>query len=215
MSAERPSPSSEERAKTRPYHHANLRAALIEAGLAILAEEGGAALTLRAAARRVGVSHSAPYRHFADQEALLAAIAQEGFDALTAQVEEASERFRASPPQRLEEACMAYVRFARTHPNHLRVMFGDEIRNPQAHPGLVAAGTRAFNALVAIIRDGQVAGQIVAGRPQALAASIWAHVHGLSMLLIGHRLAPGLSGSDNEDELVRSSLRLQYTGLEP
>src|SRR5215467_12607566 len=71
------------------YHHGDLRAALIRAGLAILAEEGVQALTLRAAARRAGVSHNAPYRHFADKEALLAAIAEEGFIDLAARVEEA------------------------------------------------------------------------------------------------------------------------------
>src|SRR5215467_776183 len=73
----------------RLYHHGDLRAALIRAGLAILAEEGVQALTLRAAARRAGVSHNAPYRHFADKEALLAAIAEEGFIDLAARVEEA------------------------------------------------------------------------------------------------------------------------------
>ena len=74
---------------TDTYHHGNLRNALIVASMAILAEEGAAALTLRKAARKAGVSHAAPYRHFADKDALLAAIAEEGFQRLSAMIETA------------------------------------------------------------------------------------------------------------------------------
>ena len=90
--------------KTREYHHGDLRNALIQAGLAILAEEGTHALSLRAAARRSGVSHAAPYRHFADKEALLAAIAEQGFNTLAASVRAAIVRFPDSPAAQLEEA---------------------------------------------------------------------------------------------------------------
>src|SRR5690348_11310472 len=103
----------------RRYHHGDLRAALIRAGLAILAEEGGQPLPPAAAARRAGVSHNAPYRHFADKEALLAAIAGEGFVELGDRLEEARARSPQSPRRQLEETGWAYVRFAVNHPDHL------------------------------------------------------------------------------------------------
>src|SRR5262249_12876624 len=160
------------------YHHGDLRAALIRAGLAILAEEGVQALTLRAAARRAGVSHNAPYRHFADKEALLAAIAEEGFVDLAARVVEARAHDAASPRAQLEESGWAYVQFALAHPDHLRVMFGVPITNPGAHPRLLAAGAHAFNVLVAIVADGQRAGEFIEGNPRQIAFSAWSIVHG-------------------------------------
>ncbi|HEV2461595.1 MAG TPA: TetR/AcrR family transcriptional regulator, partial [Ktedonobacterales bacterium] len=170
--------------REKPYHHGDLRAALIRAGLAILAEEGIQALSLRAAARRAGVSHAAPYRHFADKEALLAAIAEEGFNMFAAEVEAARARYPGSPREQLEETAWAYVRFALAHPDHLRVMFGGSIRDPQAYPGLREAGSRAFAVLVDIIRAGQDAGTMIAGEARLLAFVAWTQVHGLSLLLI-------------------------------
>lgn len=199
----------------KPYHHGDLRAALIQAGLALLAEEGGQALSLRAAARRAGVSHAAPYRHFDGKEALLAAIAEEGFKMLAADVEAVRARFPTSPREQLEEAAWAYVRFALAHPDHLRVMFGGQIENPQAYPDLRDAGARAFNALVDILRAGQDAGVIVAGEPRLLALVAWSQVHGLSLLLIGHQVPRDVSTALDEEHLARMGSRLFYQGLAP
>jgi AcrR family transcriptional regulator len=201
--------------RDRPYHHGDLRAALIQSGLAILAEEGAPALTLRAAARRAGVSHSAPYRHFADKEALLAAIAEEGFDTLADEVVAASARFPGAPRAQLEEAGWAYVRFALTHPDHLRVMFGGMIPSPQVHPGLRAAGSRAFAALVDLVRAGQAAGAVVDGHPRQVAVVAWSLVHGLALLLIGNQVPPDVRASLDQEQLVRLCLRLQFQGLSP
>ena len=201
--------------RDRPYHHGDLRAALIQAGLTILAEEGAPALTLRAAARRAGVSHSAPYRHFADKEALLAAIAEEGFDTLASEVVEASARFPGAPRAQLEEAGWAYVRFAVTHPDHLRVMFGGVIPDPQVHPGLQAAGTRAFSALVDLVRAGQEAGAVVDGNPRQVAVAAWSMVHGLALLLIGNQVPRDVRAALDQEQLVRLCLRLQFQGLSP
>ncbi len=199
----------------KPYHHGDLRAALIQAGLEILAEEGVQALSLRAAARRVGVSHAAPYRHFADKEALLAAIAEEGFNMFAAEVEGARDRLPASPREQLEETAWAYVRFALAHPDHLRVMFGGLVENPQAYPGLREAGSRAFAVLVDIMRAGQAAGAIIAGEARLLAFVAWTNVHGLSLLLIGHQAPHDVSAALDPEQLARTCSRLFYTGLAP
>jgi AcrR family transcriptional regulator len=198
---------------SRPYHHGDLRAALIRAGLAILAEEGAQALTVRAAARRAGVSHNAPYRHFADKEALLAAIAEEGFDALAEAVERTRAAAGAAPQAQLEEAGWAYVRFALSHPNHLRVMFGSLIPGAERPPSLAAAGERAFGVLEEIVQSGQTAGVIIAGEPRQVALTAWALVHGLALLLLDRQVSAALLPSGNPEPLVRLCLRQQTAGL--
>lgn len=197
----------------RPYHHGDLRGALIHAGLAILAEEGARALTLRAAARRAGVSHNAPYRHFADKDALLAAIAEEGFNELASRLEEARARVPLSARAQLEETGWAYVQFAVAHPDHLRVMFGRPATDPRQYPGLSTAGARAFNILVEIIQTGQATRVIIAGDPRQLAFASWAVVHGLALLLIDQQVPPDRYGASDTEQLVRLCLRQQYQGL--
>jgi AcrR family transcriptional regulator len=201
--------------REKPYHHGDLRAALIQAGLAILVEEGVQALSLRAAARRAGVSHAAPYRHFADKKALLAAIAEEGFNMFAAEVEAARARYPGSPHEQLEETAWAYVRFALAHPDHLRVMFGGSIEDPQVYPDLREAGSRAFAVLVNIMRAGQDAGTIVAGEARVLALIAWTQVHGLSLLLIGHQVPRDVSATLDAEQLARLCSRQFYTGLAP
>lgn len=217
MSQERSEAPSARRSEdqNRPYHHGDLRAALIRAGLAILAEEGVQALTLRAAARRAGVSHNAPYRHFADKEALLAAIAEEGFVELAARLEDARARVPQSPRAQLEDTGWAYVQYAVTHPDHLRVMFGGLIANADGYPGLRDAEARAFNVLVAIIQAGQDAGAVIAGSPLQLAFAAWAMVHGLALLFIDQQVPGPLRETYDAEQLVRLCLRQHYEGLGP
>ncbi|HEU5439085.1 MAG TPA: TetR/AcrR family transcriptional regulator [Ktedonobacterales bacterium] len=212
---EQGSAGAEDAGERRLYHHSNLRATLIQAGLAILTEEGVQALTLRAAARRAGVSHNAPYRHFADKEALLAAIAEEGFLELAARIEAARAAAPASPRAQLEESGWAYVQFALAHPDHLRVMFGSPISDPQAHPGLLAAGARAFNSLVEIIQAGQHAGEIISGDARQLAFAAWGMVHGLALLLTNQQVPANLRAAYGQEQLVRTCLRQQIWGFVP
>lgn len=195
------------------YHHGDLRNALIQAGLAILAEEGSQALTLRAVARRAGVSHAAPYRHFTDKEALLAAIAEQGFQMLAAAASAAADGYPSDPAAQLAEAGWAYVQFALAHPAHLRVMFGGLIGTPTAHPGLRSAGETAFNRLVDIVRAGQQAGVIVDGTPEQLALTAWALVHGLAVLAIEHQIPESSSRAASPEQLTRMCGALLYKGL--
>src|SRR3954470_20864584 len=99
------------------YHHGDLPPALLKAAAKILEKEGLAGLSLRELARRAGVSHNAPYRHFPDRDALLAALATEGFAILGKQL--------AAPAG--QESAAAYVRFALDHPQRFRLMFGGQI----------------------------------------------------------------------------------------
>lgn len=174
------------------YHHGNLREALLAAGRDILAREGVTALTLRAVARRAGVSATAPYRHFADKAALLAAIAADGFRGLAAAMRDAAAGI-AEPRERMAAIGRAYVVYAVGNSAVMRLMFGPEIADKSAHPELRDAGADAF---------GVLAGELVAagdgaGSPAALAA--WSLVHGLATLLIDNQVDPQKLGLDTLD----------------
>jgi AcrR family transcriptional regulator len=159
----------------RTYHHGDLPSALIAAARALLAEGGTEALSLRGVARRAGVSAMAPYRHFPDKEALLAAVAADGFQDLAAVLEAADQS--APPDQALLEQGVAYVCFACTHPALFRLMFGPP-RNG-AHPKL-----RHDEALAHSVLARRVAAETPEPLRQSRTLACWSVVHGLASLII-------------------------------
>jgi AcrR family transcriptional regulator len=118
-------------AEARPYHHGDLRRALVDAARRILEAEGPTALSLRAVAREAGVSPAAPYHHFKDKAELLDAVAEEGWEMLDAAM--ARARDAAAPPDKLNSLGIAYVCFAREYPALYRVMY-DAARDKEALP---------------------------------------------------------------------------------
>lgn len=178
------------------YHHGNLRRALIDAALHILETEGVSALTLRAAARGAGVSPAAPYRHFADKEALLAAVAEEGFRALSAAMREATTNAGNDLVSGFRAIGMTYIRFAVEQPARFRLMFGREVANRGSHLPLDQAANETFGMLVAAIEKGQQSGLIRGGDPRELSMAAWSMVHGLSALLVDGQLSPGTQDLD-------------------
>lgn len=178
------------KAQAKPgYHHGDLRQALVNAALALIAERQDArGVSLREVARRVGVSQAAPYRHFDDKDALLAAVAEDGFQRLLAALQANATTAIADPLQRLRVSGVAYVAFAIAHPSHYRVMFGAFQSDNPAYPTLNAVGREAFAVMVEAIVAGQSAGLIKAGDPRQLAWVTWSLVHGLAMLLIEQQL---------------------------
>jgi AcrR family transcriptional regulator len=141
------------------YHHGDLRAALLQAAEEILEEQGVAALSIREAARRAGVSHNAPYRHFPDRDSLLAELAAEGFRRLGAELAAQSGRGIGE----------AYVRFALAQPERFRLMFGAQRK----------AAQETYATLVSAFRkDGAIAD------PERAAAAAWSLVHGLAQLVL-------------------------------
>lgn len=172
-------------ARRDSYHHGDLKRALTSAALSLVAEKGPKGFTLTEAARRAGVSAAAPYRHFADKAELLAAVAEQGFRDLHAAL--AGGDIASSPQARVAELGRLYVRWAVSHPDHYRVMFGAEI-DKSGHPSLAAAGDQAFGLLLDAITQCQEAG-IVPGRdPFQVAAPLWSLVHGVASLAIGGEL---------------------------
>lgn len=152
------------------YHHGDLRAALCLAAGKILEEKGISGLSLREAARRAGVSHNAPYRHFPDRESLLAALAEEGFEVLTQRLGLDGRAMGA-----------AYVGFALEHPQRFRLMFGG-LPPIAKYAQLQESAGRAYRALVDSLKNNKDIRD-----PELAAAAAWSLVHGLSHLLLdGH-----------------------------
>ncbi|MCA1995021.1 MAG: TetR/AcrR family transcriptional regulator [Coleofasciculus sp. S288] len=170
------------------YHHGDLRQALIDAALELISERDISELSLREVARRVGVSHAAPYRHFSDKDALLAAIAEEGFHVLTRYLQESVQTILDDPLKQLQATGVAYVQFAVNHSSHYRVMFGAFRANNPDYSALTKAGEATFAVLVNVIMTGQTAGVFSTGEPRQLAWAAWSLVHGLAMLLIDQQL---------------------------
>lgn len=173
----------------RAYHHGDLPSALVEAALALLAEEGEDALTVRGVARRVGVDHSAAYRHFEDKRALLAAIAQRGFEDLTAAIRAATAAVpEDDPPGRLMALAGAYVHFALERPAHFRVMLGPRLNDDGRFPGLERAVGDAFGVLKDEIAGGIARGVLADVPVLGAAGAVWSSAHGFAVLLLGGRI---------------------------
>jgi len=167
-----------------PYHHGDLKNALIKAGVEILAEEGLAGLSLRKVAKQAGVSHAAPYSHFADKHALIAAISTEGFKQLYARIEEIFESRRNDPKSLLVETAWAYVQFAMNEPDRFKLMFSSVLEKEKDYPDFVEISRKNFTQIVEVIKICQGAGILRPGSPDLTAVSVWGAVHGLVMLVL-------------------------------
>jgi AcrR family transcriptional regulator len=189
-------------ARPRPYHHGNLRQALLQAAERRLERHGAAATTLRAIARDAHVTHAAAYHHFADREALLRALAARGYERFAAAL--AGAAARAPGPRAFLEVGVAYVRFAADHPALFRLMFSGEVaRGRRADAELRAAADGALGVLLEGVRGGAPGLDEAAVRRRAAAA--WAVVHGISGLFLDGQLAP-LGLAEDPELLAREIL---------
>jgi AcrR family transcriptional regulator len=183
----------------RPYHHGNLRAALLARAESTVRERGVQALSLRELAREVGVSHGAPRRHFPDRQALLDALAESGFVRLgadlRASVDGAGEEFQA----RLEATAAAYVRFATRDAALLELMFAGKHDDQSGE--LNEAAERAFSVMMELIRQGQDEGILEPGEPERVGLVLFATIQGIAALVTG-----GIVGADQVDALVADAI---------
>ncbi len=204
--------------RKQQYHHGDLKNALIRAGTEILATEGVGGLTLRKAAQRAGVSHSAPYAHFADKQALVAAISTEGLRILRGRIEEATRRHQGDPLRRLLAAAWETVRFGLEQPDHYRVTFSNAIEQEADYPEYVEVAHGSFDALVDLVRACQEAGVVAPGPADLAAVQLWSLVHGLTSLLINRQLPQRLRTTPARRLLLRtlsSHLRAPALGADP
>lgn len=193
-------------ARSASYHHGDLRQALLDVALELIAERGADGFTLREAARRIGVSHSAPYRHFADKDALLLAVAEAGFEELRARGED-SMRGVEDARARLRAFGEVYLAFAAEHPARYRVMFGRAFSKPT--PALQRASDGAFELLVRAVAD--VLGVCTADAAHDSAMAIMAGVHGLATLGLDGRFK---AEAGRYEHMCDVTLSLLQRGLE-
>src|SRR5260221_13429070 len=177
-----------DRQKPKSYHHGDLRNALIQAGLELLAEGGASALDLRKVARKAEVSHAAPYRHFADKQALIAAITEEGFQQLAAKIQAALHEASDDSLAQLHATARAYVQFAAENPWLMREMFSGLSIEREAFPSLYQASKIVFMLYMEVVQRGQERGSIIDGDPRALAGVLWSLLPGAAMLMIENQM---------------------------
>jgi AcrR family transcriptional regulator len=202
-----------QRQRTKPYHHGDLRNALIQAGLELLAEGGAQELDLRKVARRAGVSHAAPYRHFADRQALIAAINEEGFHLLAAQIRTTLREVSDEPVEQLFGVALAYVRFAQENPWLMREMFSGITIERETFDSLHSASKSVYRLYSEVIKSGQESGKIVEGDPTALAGVLWSVLHGLATLIIENQMRPYADGPEGTERVTRYAIEVLYNGF--
>jgi AcrR family transcriptional regulator len=193
------------------YHHGNLRNTLLVIATELLAEEGVHSLSLRKMAQRAGVSHNAPYMHFADKEAVLAAIAEEGFRLLAIDVESAISKSRDGSRQQLIAASEAYVCFAINHADHLQVMF--QPTDVDKYPTLLEVSQASLNRLFALVKLGQENGEFRPGDTYEMTKAIWAMVHGVATLSIAYQTVILLPGKNSGEDVVTVLVNYLLDGL--
>lgn len=171
----------------RGYHHGDLRRALLDAALEALASVPAEDLSLREVSARVGVTHTAAYRHFEDKTSLFAALAEEGYHALGDALDAAATGKRA-PRAKLRALASCYVAFALAHPGRHRVMAGPRLNEDGRFPELERAVDAAFGRLQGAIADGQAAGVFRSGKTLDLAITVWVAAHGYVDLVLRRRI---------------------------
>jgi AcrR family transcriptional regulator len=193
---------------TRPYHHGNLRAALLARAVEVVDERGAADLSLRELARDVGVSHAAPRRHFADRQALLDALAVEGFDRLGEDLRAAVDHAGTAFDARLEELARAYLAFATHHAALLELMWAAKRR--QESDALHAAANHSLATMLDVIADAQASGELAPGDRERVAIPIFATLQGLTAMANG-----GMLDAEQVDEALTVAIEQLLDGLRP
>jgi AcrR family transcriptional regulator len=195
--------------EAKPYHHGDLRRALIDASIDLIRESGPDGFTLREVARRARVSHTAPYRHFQDKSDLLAAVAEQGFTDLRLAVEQAVA-LPGLALDRFYRSGAAYVNFALQHTAHFRVMFGMEL-GAERHASARAAAEQAFESLVTVVAACQEANDLAPGETRKKARIAWSLVHGIAHLAIGRQLL--LQTPREVERFIESATNMLIQGI--
>lgn len=201
--------------KKTAYHHGNLRAALLEGGLVLLEAAGAGALSMRQLAKHIEVSQAAPYHHFPDKNALLAALAAEGF-------RRAGQSLRKVPlkhptlERRVRGIMGGYVRFALDSPELFRLMYGPVIQDKSAYPELVEAASEAFSALAERVQEMIDDFAISHINVHMATVSLLSLNHGLAHLIVDDRGSPLLASTvENDRSVVEHAARMFVSGFQP
>ena len=196
------------------YHHGNLREALIQAALAMIAERGLAGFAIAELARVVGVSPAAPYRHFRDRNAVIAEVARRGFESLAADLAAATAGLQGDPLGALERAAQAHIAFAGREPAVYAAMFDAGFPSGE-HPELVVARNAAF-AVLRRAADAACAMSRAPRRPPPLmvALHVWSLTHGIATLFVSHDGSNRLAIPMSPEALLEAGLLIYLQSLD-
>ncbi|MEO0565223.1 MAG: TetR/AcrR family transcriptional regulator [Chloroflexota bacterium] len=169
------------------YHHGNLREEILRVSVDILQEEGVGAITMRSIAERIGVSHSAAYRHFKGKDALLSAIAQQGYEQLTARLYAVYNSSELPIGETFRQMGVTYITYAIENPAQYRLMYGSDAVDRRSDPALATAARKLARAVLEMINLCQQRGSLKSENTRELSHAVWSLSHGAAMLVIdGH-----------------------------
>ena len=200
--------------KRTTYHYGDLRQRLIQTAESLIAKQGVEAISMRTLSREIGVSHTAAYRHFRDKEALLSALAKNGFYDLAQRLEKLAAQWRQNPLAHIVAQERIYIDFALENPSRYRIMFGPVMIHNRIEPEFNQAVQQAFDPLLRAIVQGQQKKEIRDGDVLELASMCWSMVHGLCLSIMDSRLLRVLmdaSGGLSKNEIARLTRRVLDT----
>jgi AcrR family transcriptional regulator len=183
---------------------------VLDASLGLLEEGGVGALSMREVARRARVTHGAPYHHFSDRAAILAALAEEGFRLLVLEMTSAMAPIPRGDLARLEACAHGYFHFAMKQRAYMRIMFRPELAEPGSHPNVDAAAGEAMRVLIECVVECQVEKTLKRGDSLPIVLTLWATMHGLASLWLDGplcRLGQWHKSADDLAGLVARTLR--------
>jgi AcrR family transcriptional regulator len=173
----------------KKYHHGDLKNALIQAGIDVLSNDGVSGLSLRKVAKQAGVSHAAPYAHFADKEALIAAISTEGHRNLYERLIRTIEENQSNPHKQLIETAWAYIQFAQEEQACFQIMFSGVLEQEKDYPDFVEISQQTFQLVVLVVDRCKREGILRDEPSLLLAAVVWGQIHGLISLILSGQIS--------------------------
>lgn len=193
----------------RNYHHGNLKSVLLDTAMGLLEEQAIEDISMKQLSELVGVSHNAPYRHFKNKKALEASMAERGFNMLTEQLQQAGSNQDQALIARFSDMGKAYIDFGLKNPDLYRLMYGNTDLSPKSFPELTLAIQDTRKQLLDMIARCQEEGVIKKGKKRLQAMTVWASVHGLTMLMIDGQLP-----TKELDEMLEVSTQTLLNGLQ-
>lgn len=195
----------------KAYHHGNLRQVLLDDAVEMINEIGISKVSLRSLAKKAGVSHNAPYMHFKNRDALLAAIAQMGFQQLKVATEEGAFDAATSWREQLKQGCAAYVKFSVENPALFRVMFMEH--DAERFPEYAEDSMQALKVLEDMIAVGQDLGEVEPGETALYTNFVWSMLHGVSVVNSGRAVAPLPYGNHDIEAMTRQFVEMLLAGI--
>ena len=206
-------PSTSRKPPARGYHHGDLKNALRAAASRLIAERGVESVSLREISQSAGVSHTAAYRHFADKQALLADLAEDGFRQLAELNRQAIHETPGGPVAQLMACGRAYVRFGVQRSHVLQLMFSQAIPDWSVHPSLQQASEELARTLADVVAAGQAVGAMRAAPLGDVTLTAWSLVHGLALLLAGRRIPAAAVDDAFVEHMAEQCVTLLMRGL--